>query len=157
MDIREVYRKVKELDECGPMEGPMGGQMSNPGSPVSMNISLNASGMDNVEDLMHLLKNAGVTPSSKMAMAISPGPDGDEMMGPEPCPICGGMHEDTMTCEDWDNSPDEEYKDDDFMKNDLAGGINRKKKQYPASNRGDNAMAVKEQLMRNWKKFKPNN
>ena len=150
MDIRDVYKKIVELDECG---GPMpAASMSNPGSPVSMNVSLNASGMQNVQDLMHLVKNAGLQPSSTMALSMEP--DGDEMMGPEPCPVCGKIHEET-TCEDeWDNSPDEEYKDDDYMKNDLAGGINRRKKQFPASVRGDNPMAVKETLLANWESFK---
>ena len=48
--------------------------------------------------------------------------------------------------DEWDNSPDPEYKDDDYMLNDLAGGINRPKKSYPATQPGDNPMAVKEAL-----------
>jgi len=153
MDIRDIYKKIVALDECG--EGAMPAPaMSNPGSPVSMNVSLNASGMENVKDLMDLVKNAGLQPSSNMAMAMEP--DGDEM-GPKPCPICGGMHEEEMTCEDWDNSPDEEYKDDDYMKNDLAGGINRRKKQYAKAQDGDNPMSVESisnDLMAEWKAAK---
>ena len=48
--------------------------------------------------------------------------------------------------DDWDNSPDPEYKDDDYMLRDLAGGINKPKKSYPATQLGDNPMSVKEAL-----------
>jgi len=155
MDIRDIYKKVVELEECGDGMPPMGSPMQTPGSPVSMNVSLNASGMENVKDLMDLVKNAGLQPTSKMALSMEP--KGGEMMGPKPCPICGGMHEEEMACEDWDNSPDEEYKDDDFMTKDISGGINRKKKHYPASVQGDNPMAVKEQLMADWQTLKHRN
>ena len=78
---------------------------------------------------------------------------GDEMDGPsEPCSVCGEVHEETSCSEDtseydavvaeWDNSPDEEYKDANYMLNDLAGGLNRPKKAYAAAQDGDNAMAV---------------
>jgi len=78
---------------------------------------------------------------------------GDEMDGPsEPCSVCGEVHEETSCSEDtseydavvaeWDNSPDEEYKDANYMLNDLAGGINRPKKAYAKAQDGDNAMAV---------------
>lgn len=40
----------------------------------------------------------------------------------------------------WDNSPDAEYKDDDYMYQ--SGGIHKKKKAYKAAQDGDNAMAV---------------
>ena len=46
--------------------------------------------------------------------------------------------------EEWDNSPDEEYKDHQYMTKDLSGGINREKKQYKAAQPGDNAMAMEQ-------------
>ena len=52
--------------------------------------------------------------------------------------------------DEWDNSPEEEYKDHQHMTKDLSGGINREKKAYAKAQDGDNAMAVensiKEQL-----------
>ena len=40
----------------------------------------------------------------------------------------------------WDNSPDEEYKDDNYMYQ--SGGMHKKKKAYPATQDGDNPMAL---------------
>jgi len=75
------------------------------------------------------------------------------MEGPgKPCSVCGYVHEEMSCSEDtseydavvaeWDNSPDEEYKDANYMLNDLAGGLNRPKKAYAKAQDGDNAMAV---------------
>jgi len=44
----------------------------------------------------------------------------------------------------YDNSPEEDYKDHNYMTKDLSGGINREKKAYAAAQDGDNAMAVEE-------------
>lgn len=62
---------------------------------------------------------------------------------------CGMEEEDDVEEDQWDNSPDAEYQDDNYMIHDLSGGINRKKKMYAKAQDGDNAMAVesiKEQL-----------
>jgi hypothetical protein len=87
---------------------------------------------------------------------------GDEMDGPsEPCSVCGEVHEETSCSEDtseydavvaeFDNNggfdrasttPKEEYKDHNYMTQDLSGGINRPKKAYAKAQDGDNAMAV---------------
>ena len=40
----------------------------------------------------------------------------------------------------WDNSPDEEYKDDNYKYQ--SGGMHKKKKAYPATQDGDNPMAL---------------
>jgi hypothetical protein len=60
----------------------------------------------------------------------------------------GPMPEEDVEEDGWDNSPDEEYKDDDTMYQ--SGGIHKKKKAYPATQDGDNPMAletsIKEQL-----------
>jgi hypothetical protein len=47
-----------------------------------------------------------------------------------------------MDTESWANEPDPKYADHNHMLKDLAGGINRAKRAYPAAQRGDNAMAV---------------
>lgn len=49
---------------------------------------------------------------------------------------------DSSAFEDYENEPEEEYGTEHYMTQDLAGGINKKKKMYKASQRGDNAMAV---------------
>ena len=60
----------------------------------------------------------------------------------------GPMPEEDVEEDGWDNSPDEEYKDDDYMYQ--SGGMHKKKKAYPATQDGDNPMAletsIKEQL-----------
>jgi len=52
----------------------------------------------------------------------------------------GPMPEEDVEEDGWDNSPDEEYKDDDTMYQ--SGGIHKKKKAYPATQDGDNPMAL---------------
>ena len=42
----------------------------------------------------------------------------------------------------YDNSPEEDYKDHQYMTKDLSGGLNREKKAYAKAQDGDNAMAV---------------
>ena len=76
---------------------------------------------------------------------------GSAMGDKKSCDVCGGMHEeyDAIIAE-WDNSPDEEYRDSDYMLNDLAGGINKPKKSFAPVNGGDNPMklSVKETLQK---------
>ena len=52
----------------------------------------------------------------------------------------GPMPEEDVEEDGWDNSPDEEYKDDNFMYQ--SGGMHKKKKAYPATQDGDNPMAL---------------
>lgn len=44
--------------------------------------------------------------------------------------------------DEYDNEPDEEYRDHEYMTKDLSGGLNREKKAYKAAQDGDNAMSV---------------
>ena len=71
MDMKKMIQRMTDLEnagkknlnestlinECPPMDAPMAAQ--NPGSPVTMSISLNASGKDHVADLINMMKNAG--------------------------------------------------------------------------------------------------
>lgn len=146
------------------------------GDPVSMSVSLNARGKDHVEDLIDMMKNAGMSGPEEVAdepMSMRPdierlrdivkGKDMDDLkpgMQSEPCPKCGKVHIGMSACNDsienddesvieYDNEPDEEYRDHKYMTKDLSGGINREKKAYAKAQDGDNAMAVesiKEQL-----------
>tara|TARA_B110000977_G_scaffold130346_1_gene166210 strand:+ start:507 stop:1172 length:666 start_codon:yes stop_codon:yes gene_type:complete len=135
---------------------------------ASMNVSMTADNADQVAELMKLLKNAGMSDAAPVSSMPSMGAavpkqdnmadfinmvGGDDMEGSEkPCSVCGDVHEEMACSEDttesdevvaeWDNSPDEEYKDANYMLNDLAGGLNRPKKAYTKAQDGDNAMAV---------------
>ena len=131
---------------------------------ASMNISINGESAAEVAELAGILKNAGMhdakpvsdilpRPGEKPAMAMDPHDDMISKMsimdepGPDDSPC--GMGEDDVE-EDWDNSPEETYADTQTMTKDLSGGLNREKKAYPATQDGDNPMAVetsiKEQL-----------
>lgn len=58
----------------------------------------------------------------------------------------GSMAADKITgeedIEEYDNEPEEEYRDHHYMTKDLSGGINRRKKSYADAEDGDNPMAV---------------
>jgi peptidoglycan hydrolase-like protein with peptidoglycan-binding domain len=141
---------------------------------ASMNISMNGTDSKEVAELVGILKNAGMDEPEAMAIkslpiSIGKSPMGmDDPMGHDhdhspmgmddprdSSPLhsmksspCGEEDEAEYNAlmDEWDNSPDPEYKDDDYMLNDLAGGLNRPKKSYPATQPGDNPMAVKEAL-----------
>ena len=54
---------MDHIEECGMNEDPMPTAMpgSDAGQPVSMNVSINASGKDHVADLINMMKNAGMS------------------------------------------------------------------------------------------------
>tara|TARA_B110000196_G_scaffold303700_1_gene299770 strand:- start:4981 stop:6588 length:1608 start_codon:yes stop_codon:yes gene_type:complete len=149
-------------------------QMASTVTEASMNISMNGTDSKEVAELVGILKNAGMDEPEAMAIkslpiSIGKSPMGmDDPMGHDhdhspmgmddprdSSPLhsmksspCGEEDEAEYNAliDEWDNSPDPEYKDDDYMLNDLAGGLNRPKKSYPATQPGDNPMAVKEAL-----------
>ena len=108
---------MDNIDECGMAEGPMGmapPAMSPPapemdkGTPVSVNVSMNASGKEHVADLLDMMKNAGLGDAAPAADAMmSPRMDMERLSG-----IMG--------------SPEHDHDDDDKMKlpslGDLDGG-----------------------------------
>jgi len=63
-DKMNMKKLLESLDECGMGEGPMG--MAPPmapedkGNPVTVNVSMNASGKEHVADLLDMMKNAGL-------------------------------------------------------------------------------------------------
>jgi len=72
--MKKLIESMDRIEECGGMdEGgmmpPMGGHE---GSPVSMNVSLNASGKDHVADLIDMMKNAGLGDAKPAADAMMP-------------------------------------------------------------------------------------
>jgi hypothetical protein len=200
-DIENGKTKLNEssVAECGDMGmAAPAPAPENPGNPVTASITLNASGMEHVADLMRLLQQAGLEKAGPVAPAPLPmrsdmerlrdkmagleGPpsapkpqyfDADDVTGggddihskkePEDIRIKDGSLADDVRdseIEEWDNEPEEEYQDHNYMLKDLAGGINREKRQYKAAQPGDNAMAaesIKDRLYKalSEKKAKP--
>jgi hypothetical protein len=168
--ILESLDRISVIEECGTM--PMAGQTmpEKQGNPVTMSISLNASGKENVDELMALLKGAGLAQPSAPAMGPSEPPDMGALRAMVMKPDMPNMADDEMDVkindkgqlskEEWDNSPDEHYSDHKTMTKDLSGGINRQKKMFKPAAKGDNPMAVESVKERLWaalneKKSKP--
>ena len=150
--ILESFDAVQS-EACGAMPSAMGGMSQREGAPVSMNISLNASGKENVDELMSLLKSAGLDGSSMPKSMSMPAPA-------KTMPMALAMDTAEMEEEGFSNSPDEEYSDTEYMTKDLSGGINGQKKMYKPAAKGDNPMAVESIKERLWaalseKKAKP--
>ena len=126
---------------------PMGAPEMDKGNPVTMNVSMNASGKEHVEDLIDMMKNAGmdakeVSPDHMpMRMDMERLRDlvdepGDEDPNEELEPV-----DEIDTEEGYDNEPDARYGDTHDAIPD-GNDLNRKKKAYAATQDGDNAMAV---------------
>ena len=150
--ILESFNKV-QVAECGTMPGAMGGMPQRDGSPVSMNISLNASGKENVDELMSLLKSAGLDGAAITKSMPMPTPA-------RSMPMALAMDTAEKEEQEFSNSPDEKYSDTKYMTKDLSGGINGQKKMYKPAAKGDNPMAVESIKDRLWaalneKKAKP--
>ena len=103
---------MDHIEECGMAEGPMGMAPPAPemdkGNPVTVNVSMNASGKEHVADLLDMMKNAGLGDAAPAADAMmSPRMDMERLSG-----IMG--------------SPEHDHDDDDKMKlpslGDLDGG-----------------------------------
>jgi len=162
-----------ELEGGMPMVPPMAPQsQEDKGNPVTMNVSMNASGKDNVADLIDMMKNAGLKDAEPVGPAMMPmrrdmerlrdivdePKDMDDLkpgMQDEPCDDCGKQHVGASSCMDdveaddeavaeYDNEPDEEYQSIDDVIN-SGDDLHRTKKAYPAAQDGDNAMAVEDE------------
>ena len=150
--MKRILESFDAVEGCGdPAPAPM--SMPAPedkGQPVSMNVNLNASGKENVEDLMALIKAA--TEMDKPMLApmpkALPAPDqGEPEMSKLKAIMAPEMEEDELEVEgDYANEPEEEYKDTQYMTHDLAGGLNKEKKAYAKAQDGDNAMALEAKL-----------
>lgn len=117
----------ESLDECGPMGSP-GSQPDN----VSMNVSLNGSGAGGIRDLMNVLKS------------IENGDhDHDHDHDSDMDNIALKLNSESEN-EAFDNEPNTEYKDTNYMTRDIAGGLNKEHGQYKREYPGDNPMAIKQ-------------
>ena len=77
---------MDHIEECGMAEGPMGMAPPAPemdkGNPVTVNVSMNASGKEHVADLLDMMKNAGLGDAAPAADAMmSPRMDMERLTG----------------------------------------------------------------------------
>jgi hypothetical protein len=154
-EMKKLIESLDKLQECPPMEGPGMAPMDQ-GTPVSINVSMNASGKEHVEDLLRMMQQAGLGQAQEVKPNMMPMRQDMERLRAivgEPEMEADAAYADTVEEDDFENAttePDEEYHDHEKMIKDLSGGINREKKMYKKSQDGDNAMAVeaiKAQLM----------
>jgi hypothetical protein len=141
-----------------------------PTPPPSMSVNLNAQGIDNIKDMLALMMkvNPDMAPKTPMSaissipnmMTIEPmdsDADNDGKIGGE-LDISmdkgitldrdnDGDHdmgdhrlEPKDKSEAWENEPDEEEKDVDYILNKVSGGMNKKHGTYPKVADGDNPM-----------------
>lgn len=146
-------------DECSP------NQMSVPvdkNDPLRVNLNISAAGKDHVNDLLAILKNAGLENAAPVSQEMMPyqsstgsqemipyqSSTGSQKMMPAQSDSCGSKKSvstnkiDIIGTEGYDNEPNPEHTDHTTMTQDLSGGLNRRKKQYSKAEDGDNAMSV---------------
>lgn len=155
MEFNQLLSRLAELDtpatesvvaECPPAMGAMPQATQAPVSPPSMNVSLNAQGMDNIESLMKLLTkvNPDMMPKEPMPMPMlgTPQSIGMSLSKDNAIDVVGdtpdidGM-DDADEKKEWANSPDEEIGDIDDV---LPAGddLHKHKPTYPKVAGGDN-------------------
>jgi len=156
---KKPLNESQSLEECPPMDSAA--MPTSEGSPVAMNVSLTASGKDHVNDLLSMMKAAGLDSAEPVsAKSISQIPDMDpstmqdpksSMSDPEE-PEMGDYirmisqeAEDDGGFEDATTEPDEEYSD---IRASIPSGddLSRSKKPYPPTDGGDNPMALEQKL-----------
>lgn len=160
-DIEAGKQILKEsaVEECGPMMSSGTPQMQ--GNPVTVSVNFNASGVENVTELLNLLKNSGLQseaepsmPSQGMRMdmenfrnIVDAGDQDDNEID-----VKFDMDDDNgirgmskAESAAWDNEPNEIYADHQTMTHDLSGGINGQKRMYKPAAKGDNPMAVRQE------------
>jgi hypothetical protein len=168
MDMKKLIQKMTDIetgkkllnestvDECGTMPSTPHTQ----GNPVTVSVNFNASGTENVVELLNLLKNSGLQdaagpsePSQGMRMDMEnfrsivdagdrDADDIDVKFDMDRKKGITGMSK--AESESWNNSPNELYADHQTMTHDLSGGINRQKSMFKPAAKGDNPMAVSE-------------
>lgn len=133
MNFQELLAKMQELDQpaveaavveqpladCG-MPGPMSSPPSQPDTPPpSMSINLNAQGLDNIEELMKLIK--AVNPEmDKPPMPSMPSIEIEPMDGPSDMPPPMGMS--PLKLGNLDSGPLKMLPDMDADNDDMPGG-----------------------------------
>jgi len=143
---------MDHIEECGMSEMPA---MSAPapmdqGNPVTMNVSLNASGKEHVADLLDMMKNAGLQQAEPVsAKMLSPRMDMERLRdvvdGPAMELPMPKEEEEIEAEEGYENEPEEEYGDIEDV---ITSGddLHKSKKGYKAAAGGDNPMSFEEEI-----------
>jgi len=177
--MKDLLQKLTDLENTLDSMDPTPKEVKQINEAASMSINMSGETADDVARLVQIMRDGGAPDAGEMKPDMMPpmGPpdmgkmrdlvkmappiDMDGMDGPPDMPgmdkgddkdaIMGMDMEDDVEEAGYDNSPEEDYKDHNYMTKDLSGGINREKKAYAAAQDGDNAMAVeaiKAQLMK---------
>ena len=86
MNMKKLIESMDRIEECGmtempAMDPPMAPEMDK-GNPVTVNVSMNASGKEHVADLLDMMKNAGLGDAAPAADAMmSPRMDMERLTG----------------------------------------------------------------------------
>lgn len=161
--MKAILESIQSVEECGDMptsatEAPM---MPGAGHPVT--VSVTASGKENVADLISMMQQAaGIEQHVDMPMAHDAHIDtdshnvsGQEMdMATMRSIMSAGDDEapaEEEASEEWDNSPDEEYRDTKYMTKDISGGLNGEKPRKALRVKDPALESIKESL---WKALK---
>lgn len=150
---KQELTESQEIAECPP-EQVASTSMPSPaseGTPVSVNVNMTASGKEHVDNLLAMMKSAGLGDAKAMSTDMMPmRQDMDRLRSivDEPEMEADSAYADNSVddeLEEYDNEPDEEYRDHEYMTHDLSGGINRRKKSYSDAEDGDNPIAVEDE------------
>ena len=128
--MKKLIESMDRIEECGMAEGPMG--MNPPmapemdkGNPVTVNVSMNASGKEHVADLLDMMKNAGLGDAAPAADAMmSPRMDMERLSGIMGEPA-DGLDDKAMSLpapDDIEGSEDESYANEMDDEADLDEG-----------------------------------
>jgi hypothetical protein len=172
MNMKKLIESIDVAQEGLPMPMPSPAPEMDKGNPVTMNVSMNASGKEHVADLIDMMKNAGMEGAKEVDADIMPmrrdmerlrdivkGPDMDKDMDDlkpgvqdEPCDNCGKQHVGASSCMDdieadeaYANEPDEKYGAIDDVIN-SGDDLHKSKAAYPATQGGDNPMALQDEI-----------
>jgi hypothetical protein len=169
MDMKKLLESMDTIEECGvdegmPMVPPMSPQpQEDKGNPVTVNVSMNASGKEHVADLLDMMKNAGLKDAEPVGPDMLPMrrdmerlagimddpkiPGKDDVPGDDDVRDMGcndDIEIDDEAVAEYDNEPEEEYKAIDDVIN-SGDDLHRSKKAYAATQDGDNPMAVEDE------------
>ena len=129
MNMKKLIESMDKIEECGMSEmgemPSMSPQAPAPemdkGNPVTVNVSMNASGKEHVADLLDMMKNAGLGDAAPAADAMmSPRMDMERLSGMMDTPDDHKGHEhDLPAIADLDGGEDESYANE----MELEGGL----------------------------------
>jgi hypothetical protein len=157
-EFRDLIQRVKAADSGRDVPRELINEAA------SANISLSGDSAAEVQQLMQMFKNAGMENADTVANTIGSMPPMDDSPCDDDCdggapgdigqkielpmkkslPALADDMEASFAEDGYDNAPDENYQDSEFMNNTLAGGINKPKKSFAPSARGDSPMAVED-------------